>query len=263
MIMKKMLVSLAVALTGVFLVNAQQLTKPFPPHWGDPPKVQTRDSVQLPGNYGFGSSTLAKWINANLEKDVRDANRPKSAEPVPEKPKRNPATPDKPKTDDPVPSKPTRDRTEPAKSKPDEPAPTRATRDKTVPAKPAAPDQDKKLTKQERKTIEDYVAKHRAAEQAASRGKGKGKGQVNKTLPPGLTKKVERGGDLPPGWQDKLTVGETLPEKVLEQAQPLPKDISAKLPAAPAGTTNVVIEGKVLRVMTKTRQVLDVLDLNK
>lgn len=41
----------------------------FPTHWGKPPAIQTRDYVPLPGGYGHGSSTLAKWITANLEKD--------------------------------------------------------------------------------------------------------------------------------------------------------------------------------------------------
>ena len=43
--------------------------KPYPVHWGSPPKRQTRDYRKLPGGYGFGSSTLAKWIQQNLAKD--------------------------------------------------------------------------------------------------------------------------------------------------------------------------------------------------
>jgi hypothetical protein len=45
------------------------VTREFPAHWGQPPAIQTRDYVPLPGGYGNGSSTLAKWIAANLEKD--------------------------------------------------------------------------------------------------------------------------------------------------------------------------------------------------
>lgn len=41
----------------------------FPVHWGQPPRIQTMDHRPLPGGYGFGSSTLANWIEANLEKD--------------------------------------------------------------------------------------------------------------------------------------------------------------------------------------------------
>src|SRR5215510_2321906 len=46
-----------------------QGTKPFPAHWGKPPEIQTKDYVELPEGYGHGSSTLKKWILANLEKD--------------------------------------------------------------------------------------------------------------------------------------------------------------------------------------------------
>jgi len=43
--------------------------KPFPKHWGDPPQRQTRDLRPLPGGYGMGSGTLARWIQENLDRD--------------------------------------------------------------------------------------------------------------------------------------------------------------------------------------------------
>lgn len=43
----------------------------FPAHWGKPPAIQTRDYRPLPGGYGFGSSTLAKWIQKNLDADKK------------------------------------------------------------------------------------------------------------------------------------------------------------------------------------------------
>ena len=46
--------------------------KAFPTHWGAPPKLQTRDYRPLPGGYGHGSGTLAKWITENLEKDAEN-----------------------------------------------------------------------------------------------------------------------------------------------------------------------------------------------
>lgn len=45
--------------------------KKFPVHWGSPPKMQTRDLRPLPGGYGQGSGTLAKWIQANLDRDAK------------------------------------------------------------------------------------------------------------------------------------------------------------------------------------------------
>ena len=44
--------------------------KAFPAHWGAPPRIQTRDLRVLPGDYGRGSGTLARWIQQNLDKDA-------------------------------------------------------------------------------------------------------------------------------------------------------------------------------------------------
>ncbi len=44
--------------------------KDYPEHWGDPPLAQTRDLRPLPGGYGRGSSTLARWIQRNLDQDA-------------------------------------------------------------------------------------------------------------------------------------------------------------------------------------------------
>lgn len=55
-------------LAGVALTVAAE-KKSFPAHWGQPPRIQTQDYIDLPGGYGKGSSTMRNWINANLEKD--------------------------------------------------------------------------------------------------------------------------------------------------------------------------------------------------
>lgn len=39
----------------------------FPAHWGDPPSEQHDDHIQLPYGYGYGSSTLAQWIETNVK----------------------------------------------------------------------------------------------------------------------------------------------------------------------------------------------------
>ena len=44
----------------------------FPYHWGAPPEIQTKDHVELPNDYGYGSSTLRHWIDLNLKKDKLD-----------------------------------------------------------------------------------------------------------------------------------------------------------------------------------------------
>ena len=56
-----------------------KVTKEFPAHWGQPPAIQTQDYVELPDGYGHGSSTLAKWIAANLSRDKAAAS---NTEPV-------------------------------------------------------------------------------------------------------------------------------------------------------------------------------------
>ena len=41
----------------------EDLAKEFPVHWGEPPAVETKDMVKLPGNYGWGSSTLKSYLD--------------------------------------------------------------------------------------------------------------------------------------------------------------------------------------------------------
>ena len=48
----------------------------YPAHWGDPPNVQTADVTDLPGGYGQGSSTLAGWIQQNLDRDAQQVKWP-------------------------------------------------------------------------------------------------------------------------------------------------------------------------------------------
>ena len=86
------------------------------------------------------------------------------------------------------------------------------------------------------------------------------KHKKQKRLPPGLAKKVERGGELPPGWQKKVAAGEVLDEEFYARAKPLSREESRKYPAGKVGTRILKIEDKVIRVMEKTRKVLDVLD---
>lgn len=65
---------------------------------------------------------------------------------------------------------------------------------------------------------------------------------------------------LPVGWQKKAKRGEVMPEAFLNECRPLPREISAKLPAAPRGTILVALDGKVVRLMAATREILDIFD---
>ena len=68
--------------------------KSFPRHWGAPPRIQVRDFVKLPGGFGKGSSTLAKWISTNLKRDIDKGK--------PEKPPEKPTLPERPKKPEPT-----------------------------------------------------------------------------------------------------------------------------------------------------------------
>lgn len=42
----------------------------YPKHWGDPPRIQTKDRRPLPAPFkGYGSGTLVKWILKNQKAD--------------------------------------------------------------------------------------------------------------------------------------------------------------------------------------------------
>jgi len=73
-------------------------------------------------------------------------------------------------------------------------------------------------------------------------------------LPPGLQKKAQRGQPLPPGWQKKLKRGERLDRRVYEQEAVIiaPRDRD--------GLVTVRLDGKLVRVMDKTMEIVDILN---
>jgi len=50
-------------------------------------------------------------------------------------------------------------------------------------------------------------------------------GKKKKNLPPGLQKKLARGGNLPPGWQKKVTRGEVLDWQLYRRSVKLPQAV--------------------------------------
>jgi hypothetical protein len=112
------------------------------------------------------------------------------------------------------------------------------------------------ITPQERQVIRDYVG---VLSDTGKPGKNSHKG---KSLPPGLAKKVARGEALPPGWQKKLVHGETMPAVVYRECQPLPNEVIVRLPPPPSGTILVSIDGRVVRLMQATMEILDVFDVH-
>ena len=83
----------------------------------------------------------------------------------------------------------------------------------------------------------------------------------NKSLPPGLQKKVARGKALPPGWQKKVAPGESLDYQVYRQGESLPDILMRRLPPAPVGSEILRVEDKIMRLNSATRTILDVFDL--
>ncbi len=113
---------------------------------------------------------------------------------------------------------------------------------------------DVAISDHERRTIRTYVDDH---EPRGVFSKRKGKG-----LPPGLAKKVARGGELPPGWQKHCVVGQIMPVEVYERCHPLPVEVVPKLPPPPPDTVTVTVSGKVVRLIKATHEILDVFDVH-
>ena len=65
-----------------------------------------------------------------------------------------------------------------------------------------------------------------------------------RNLPPGLRKKVARGGQLPPGWQKKF--------------EPFPTAIERQLPPLPQGHRRGVIDGHAVIFRSRTNAIVDV-----
>jgi len=78
-----------------------------------------------------------------------------------------------------------------------------------------------------------------------------------KTLPQGLVKKLKRGGELPPGWQKKVSVGKPIPYEYLEYAKPVPDKLESQLTAGPIGSKVLQIADRIIRIEAGTNIVLD------
>ena len=65
-----------------------------------------------------------------------------------------------------------------------------------------------------------------------------------RNLPPGLQKKVARGGQLPPGWQNKF--------------EPFPVALERQLPPLPEGYRRGVIDGHAVIYNSRRNVIIDV-----
>ena len=76
----------------------------------------------------------------------------------------------------------------------------------------------------------------------------------NKPLPQGLQRKLDRGDSLPPGWQKKLVRGEVLDEPVYNHSEVV-------IPIDSEGMLTVRVEGKLIKIIEATREIIEILDL--
>jgi len=76
----------------------------------------------------------------------------------------------------------------------------------------------------------------------------------NKSLPQGLQMKLDRGGSLPPGWQKKLVKGEILEKPIYNHSEVV-------IPLDSKGMLTVRVEGKLIKLIEATREIVEILDL--
>lgn len=84
---------------------------------------------------------------------------------------------------------------------------------------------------------------------------------TDESMPRGLQKKVARGGELPPGWQSKLQKGAVLEQAVVDHGKAVSPELKARLPLGDKGSVDITLDGKVIRLHEKTRQILDVFEV--
>lgn len=80
------------------------------------------------------------------------------------------------------------------------------------------------------------------------------------SLPPGLAMNLKRGKPLPPGWQKKLVPGYRLEDAWMGSFIPVSYDDLPRVRRVP-NTQLYYHDNKVVRVMSATREILDVIDV--
>jgi len=113
------------------------------------------------------------------------------------------------------------------------------------------------LPKRDRDLIRDYIR----VEGVPGYDRYPGQSGQRKDLPPGLQKKMARGGSLPPGWRDKVVRGEVLPSEFRQYAYPLPADLYDRLGYSRTGIEFLVLEDRLVRLAEGRGTVLDVIDI--
>ncbi len=112
--------------------------------------------------------------------------------------------------------------------------------------------EDKEITQEEKKVITKYLKR------VSAKKKHKIK---RKSLPPGLAKKLARGGTLPPSWQMKVARGEVMDYEAYNNASPLPEELLRKLSTIPEGTVLLQVGDKIVKVIEASRKIVDLFEI--
>lgn len=118
------------------------------------------------------------------------------------------------------------------------------------------------FTEDEKRIIQSYFEDHwEYRYDDDNYGSGRDKPKKKKRLPPGLQKKLARGGELPPGWQKKVARGEVLDTGLYRQSRSLPEELLNRL-STDADTELRLLDDRVIRIMDDSRAILDVLQVD-
>ncbi len=112
--------------------------------------------------------------------------------------------------------------------------------------------EDTVITSEEKKIIKKYL------NGVSTKKKNKVK---KKSLPPGLAKKLARGGTLPPGWQMKVARGEVMDYEAYNNASPLPEELLRKLSSIPEGAVLLQVGNKIVKVIEASRKIVDLFEI--
>lgn len=112
------------------------------------------------------------------------------------------------------------------------------------------------LTAEERQRLADLIL-----EEQYGIVPGEGNQGVSKRLPSGLAKKLQRGGELPPGWQMKFQRGEVVDAETYRRAEKLPTELLSRITGREDAGELLQVGDRILRVSEGRGTILDVIDL--
>ena len=109
-----------------------------------------------------------------------------------------------------------------------------------------------KITREDKKIIKEYLKGLSVTKKYKVK---------KKSLPPGLAKKLARGGTLPPGWQKKVARGEVMGYEVYKNANPLPEELLRRLSTIHRGTVLLQVGNKIVKVIEASREIVDLFEI--